>query len=145
MDDVKLKNKLQKQSIILKVNISDKTASTTRPKPFKDKMRNIIMISKVGKIFKIYNSKSDSIFIGSTFNDVRKRVWQYKEEYKKYKRNKASSPYKIYNEDFESAKWEIIDKVRVFGESSFECREMLHNAKRYYIHKHKKMCINAVK
>lgn len=48
---------------------------------------------KIGKIYKIVSSQCDDVYIGSTFNELRHRFKQHKQDYEKYKKgnyNKTS-------------------------------------------------------
>lgn len=91
---------------------------------------------KTAYIYKMFNSVSSDIYIGSTFNAVRKRFGQHKSQFKQWKKGKYTytTSFKLFDEDYDNVKWGILEEVKV------SCKKDLEKIERKYIENHK--CVN---
>ena len=91
---------------------------------------------EIGYIYKICNKNTDKIYIGSTVNEIEKRLNQHKYDYKQYLNNK--SPY--------ITSFEIVNDqtcfVELFAEVYFNDKHELHKKEKIFIQMYSDICVN---
>ena len=86
--------------------------------------------SKTGHVHEMFNSVSDKIYIGSTFNAVRKRFDRHKSKCEQWKKNGECNPNTtsaiLFDEDFDNVKWGIVEEVKVMNRKELTKMEGKH-------------------
>jgi hypothetical protein len=89
-----------------------------------------------GKIYKIISDSTDKIYIGSSYDDLRKRLYNHKSKYKMYINGKYH-----YVTSFELIKNNDCDII-LLEDYSCENKQQLHARERKLIEDSKNNCVN---
>jgi hypothetical protein len=92
---------------------------------------------KIGRIYKIFSSSTDKIYIGSTTKTINKRLIEHRTDYKRYLNNNNYSNVTSFEiVQYDDAKIELIEELRYT-----EINE-LRKKERYFIELNWENCVN---